>query len=136
VHLDRDESGFQGERLVEEPWRQREHDLVTGVGDGLHGDGDGAEAARRHPQMVSLPRQVDNASQRSRRGLLRQLLAELVGEPELVLGQRRGTQGVDVRLQRHFVGVAEGEVEDARLEPPLLVAGSPHEVEEQVERPR
>ena len=135
-HLDGHHARLEHERLVQEPGRQAVEHLVARIPDDLERGRDRGEPARREVQVVGLERdpQVPGERLGGRRDGLR--VTRVVGEPQLVLGDQRVAQDLDVRRRRRVVRVAEGEVEHARLMPSALVPRQPVEVVEQLERRR
>ena len=135
-HLDGHQAGLEHERLVEEPRREAVDHLVARIADDLQRGRDRGEPAGREVHVVRLEREVEVAAQGFGRGLDRLRVADVVGEPQLVLRDQRLPQDLDVGLGRRVVRVAEREVQHPRLMPSLLVAGQPVEVVEQLERSR
>ena len=78
-------AGGEGQQLVEEPGRREEDQLVAGVEDRPHRDGDRRESAVRHRHVARVPGHAGPRGQRIGHDPLRLRLAELVGEPVLVL---------------------------------------------------
>ena len=103
------------ERFVGKPGRQAVDDLVAGISDGLHPDGEGGEPAGGEQDVVRLEGEAGQLPERCGGGLLCRGLVLLVGEPALVLRRDGRPQGRDIRLGRHLARVTEGEVEHARL---------------------
>ena len=134
-HLPRHGVGGEQHRLVAEPGWLGEDDLVAGVEQQPEGDRDGPEGAGREGDVGRLERKAQLPADRLGQEGLRRLLAGLVGEPVLVVGQGPFADGRDEPVERHLVRIAEGEVGDGGIAAPFAVARAEVEALDGVEGP-
>ena len=100
-------------RDVEEPRRREVDHLVAGIEHRAQRRSERPEGAGRHRHVLGVEVDPHPAAQRLDRDLDRPRVAELVGEPVLVLGHGPLRQGLLDLGQRHLLRIAEPEV--ARL---------------------
>ena len=128
LHLPRHGVGGEQCRLVAEPGRLGDDRLVAGVEQQAEGDGDRGEGAGGQGKILGIEGEAQLAADALGEEGAGLLLAGLVGEPVLVVRDRRFAECCDDAGQRHFLRVAEGEVGDARREAPLGIAGPEIEI--------
>jgi len=102
-------------RLVAEPARDRDDDLVRGIGQESEGERDRTERPLRHRDVFGLERQSELRAQSGGDRLLRHALAGLVPEPVHRSGLDLRTYGVGEAGQRHLVRVPEREIQRAGI---------------------
>jgi hypothetical protein len=119
--LARHRIGGEQHRLVAEPGRLAEHRLVAGVEREPERHHDGREGAVGERDIGRLEGQAQLGAHALGQVGLRLGFASLVGEPVLVVRHRPLAQRRHDAGQRQLVRIAEGEIADAGLEPPLAV---------------
>ena len=105
------------EQLVEEPRRREEDDLVADIAERPDRHPEAPEGTRGHRDGVGVEGDAGPPPKRLGDDVSRLRLAELVGEPVLVLGFRVPLERVDQPGEWELLRVAEREVGDPRSRP-------------------
>jgi hypothetical protein len=113
----------QQQRFIAEPGRLGKDRFVAGVKDVVPGHHDGGERTSRQRDIGRLERQAQFAANMLRKERLRLLFAGLVREPVLIVRLSAFANSRDQARQWPFMGIAEGEVGNSGVQPPLRIAG-------------
>jgi hypothetical protein len=107
---DRRAGGSQDHRLVEEPGRRDEHDLVAGVDDHAERQSERAMGSAREQDVVRLERQAQLLAERGGGRPAGPRVRETVREPPPVRRHGPLLKGLDIPGQRRLLGIPGQEV--------------------------
>ena len=135
LEVDAHRLGGVGEdhRHIEEPRRREVDDLVAWIQHRAQRGGEAAERAGGHRYILGIDVDADVLAQRVDRDLDRLGVAELVGEPVLVLGRGPFRERLLDLGQRHLLRIAELEVAAAGLRSGAAGLGVADELEHGLE---